>query len=114
MFRPVVGEDIPIVAITEALIERFNAYLVHRGIVRNTLSFYMRILRSVYNKAVGKGLVEQTFPFRKVYTGIDRTCKRAVEENVIARFAGLDLSASASLSLTRDLFLFSCAPVVAA
>ena len=106
-FARFLGGDIPIAAVTEDLIERFNADLSQRGMVRNTVSFYMRILRSVYNKAVRNGLVEQTAPFKNVYTGIDRTRKRAVGENVIARFIGLDLSRSAPLALARDLFLFS-------
>ena len=106
-FARFLGGDIPVAAVTEELIERFNADLSQRGVVRNTVSFYMRILRSVYNKAVRNGLAEQTAPFRNVYTGIDRTRKRAVGENVIARFIGLDLSRSAPLSLARDLFLFS-------
>ena len=106
-FARFLGGDIPIAAVTEALIERFNAELSQRGMVRNTVSFYMRILRSVYNKAVCQGLAEQKFPFKNVYTGIDRTRKRAVGERVIARFVGLDLSRSAPLSLARDLFLFS-------
>ena len=106
-FARFLGGDIPMTAVTESLIERFNADLSQHGMVRNTVSFYMRILRSVYNKAVRKGLVEQTAPFKNVYTGIDRTRKRAVGENVIARFIGLDLSCSVPLSLARDLFLFS-------
>ena len=106
-FARFLGRDIPIASVTEQLIERFNADLSQRGMVRNTVSFYMRILRSVYNKAVRNGLAEQTAPFKNVYTGIDRTRKRAVGENVIARFIGLDLSRSAPLSLARDLFLFS-------
>ena len=106
-FARFLSGDIPMTAVTESLIEQFNADLSQRGMVRNTISFYMRILRSVYNKAVRKGLVEQTAPFKNVYTGIDRTRKRAVGENVIARFIGLDLSRSAPLALARDLFLFS-------
>ncbi len=106
-FGRFLGEDIPIGAVTEQLVERFNAYLVQRGVVRNTISFYMRILRSVYNKAIRKGLAVQTHPFKNVYTGIDRTRKRAVDERIIARFIELDVSHSTSLSLTRDLFLFS-------
>ena len=106
-FARFLGRDIPIASVTEQLIERFNASLLQCGVVRNTVSFYMRILRSVYNKAVRNGLVEQTAPFKNVYTGIDRTRKRAVGENVIARFIGLDLSRSAPLALARDLFLFS-------
>mgnify|MGYP007087747984 FL=1 len=78
-----------------------------RGVVRNTISFYMRILRSIYNKAVKLHLAEQTFPFQNVYTGIDRTCKRAVGEEVICRLNQLDLRDSAALSFARDLFIFS-------
>ena len=106
-FARFLGGDIPVTAVTEQLIERFNADLSQRGVVRNTVSFYMRILRSVYNKAVRNGLAEQTAPFRNVYTGIDRTRKRAVGENVIARFIGLDIPQPSQLALTRDLFLFS-------
>ena len=106
-FARFLGGDIPIAAVTGQLIERFNADLSQHGMVRNTVSFYMRILRSVYNKAVHNGLAEQTAPFKNVYTGIDRTRKRAVGENVIARFIGLDLPQPSQLALTRDLFLFA-------
>ena len=43
----------------------------------------MRILRAIYNKAVHQHLVNQTFPFQNVYTGVERTRKRAVDEEVI-------------------------------
>lgn len=38
----------------------------------------MRGLRAVYNRAVEKGLTVQRNPFRHVYTGIDKTVKRAI------------------------------------
>ena len=38
---------------------------------RNTTSFYMRILRCVYRKAVGEGLALPADPFENVYTGVD-------------------------------------------
>lgn len=101
------GADLPFTAFTESLVEEYNAYLMRRGVVRNSVSFYMRILRSVYNKAVRQRLAEQTFPFGSVYTGIDRTRKRAVDERLIGRLRGLDLHDSAPLSLARDLFIFS-------
>jgi len=43
-----------------------------------TISFYMRNLRAVYNRAVEKGLTLQNNPFRHVYTGVDKTVKRAI------------------------------------
>lgn len=101
------GADLPFAALTEPLVEEYSAYLMRRGVVRNTVSFYMRNLRAVYNKAVRQHLTEQRFPFGSVYTGIDHTRKRAVDERLIGRLRNLDLSASAALTLARDLFIFS-------
>ena len=44
--------DLPIDRLDVALIQSYEAWLKHRGICRNTISFYMRILRAVYNRAV--------------------------------------------------------------
>lgn len=92
---------------TEQLIDSYNAYLIRRGIVRNSVSFYMRILRAVYNKAVRLRLVEQTYPFHNVYTGVDRTRKRAVDEQLISQLHKLKLSAGSPLALARDPLHFS-------
>ena len=62
------GKDLPFCAITEEVIEEYNAFLTGRGISRNTVSFYMRIMRAVYNKAVRERLAEQKHPFQNVYT----------------------------------------------
>ncbi len=101
------GVDLPLRAFTDEIVEGYNLYLLRRGVVRNTVSFYMRILRAVYNMAVRRRLVEQTFPFRNVYTGVDRTRKRAVDESVISRLMRLDTGRSKSLEIARDLFMFS-------
>lgn len=101
------GKDLPFCAITEEVIEEYNAFLTGRGISRNTVSFYMRIMRAVYNKAVRERLAEQKHPFQNVYTGIDRTCKRAVNGKVISKLLHLNLTRSRSLEMARDLFLFS-------
>lgn len=101
------GGELPFAAFTERLVEEYNAYLLRRGVVRNTVSFYMRILRSVYNKAVRRRLAEPASPFGGVYTGVDRTRKRAIDERLIARLKSLDLPVSGALPLARDLFVFS-------
>ena len=106
-FAEFLNGDIAIIAFNEQLVENYNAYLSQRGIVRNSVSFYMRILRSVYNKAVRRHIVEQTSPFQNVYTGIDKTKKRAVDESVISRLCKLDLTKDTHLELTRDIFIFS-------
>ena len=93
--------------VTEQFVESYNTFLIQRGVVRNTISFYMRIFHSVYNKAVTQKIIEQTFPFKNVYTGVDRTRKRAVTETVISQLLSIDLKKSKALQFARDLFIFS-------
>ncbi len=106
-FSKFLGDDIPIISITEQLIDNYNAYLLQHGLVRNSISFYMRILRAIYNMAVRRHLVVQTNPFQNVYTGIDKTRKRAIDEEFIAQLYKLNLPTGSQLELSRDVFIFS-------
>ena len=85
----------------------YEAYLRNRGLTRNSTSFYMRILRAVYNRAVEKNLTVNKNPFKHVYTGIDKTVKRALPLKTIRKIKNLDLSLQPSLEFVRDMFLFS-------
>lgn len=99
--------DVLLDEIDSDLIMEYEAYMKAKGIAMNTVSFYMRILRAVYNRAVDKGLTEQCNPFWHVYTGIDKTVKRAIPLKAIKRIKGLDLSMNSSLEFARDMFMFS-------
>ena len=88
------------------LIAEYEAYLKGRGNSPNTVSFYMRILKAVYNRAVEDGLTEQQYPFKSVYTGVEKTMKRALSLNDIRRIKGVDLSLKPSLDYACDMFLF--------
>ena len=101
------GHDVSFRRMDENLILDYNNWLGQRGVVKNTISFYMRILRAIYNKAAKDRLTKQNFPFRNVYTGIDKTRKRALDEKEVKRIMELDLKDSPSLTLSRDIFLFS-------
>lgn len=101
------GVRLPLSALTEQVVTDYNSFLIKRGLVRNSVSFYMRVLRAVYNKAVRQKLIEQQHPFTEVYTGIDRTRKRAVSESIIAQLHRLELEAGSPLALCRDMFIFS-------
>ena len=101
------GQDIPLDGISSELMMMYEAWLKLRGVSMNTSSFYMRILRAVYNQAVEKDLVEQRHPFRHVYTGVEKTKKRAIALKDIRKIKNLDLSMKLSLDFARDLFLFS-------
>lgn len=101
------GLDLPLNQIDEKLIMEYEQWLRARKVSKNSSSFYMRTLRSAYNKMIIRNRLEQTYPFRNVYTGVERTRKRAVHEEVMIRLQRLDLTHSAPLAFSRDLFLFS-------
>lgn len=100
-------DDMMIDSLTAEIVESYEAYLSQSGVVPNTVSFYMRILRAVYNRAVDGELVAQTYPFRSVYTGIDKTVKRALPLAVIRKIRELDLTPYPALDYARDMFLLS-------
>lgn len=101
------GKDVPLKDMDTELMMNYELYLKTKGACMNTVSFYMRILRAAYNRAVDCGIVRQRFPFKRVYTGVDKTVKRAVTCGTIRRLKDIDLSASRSMSFARDMFLFS-------
>ena len=100
------NEDIRMGAIDYILMEDYQAYLASLGVVPNSISFYMRILRAVYNRAVELELTIDRIPFRTVFTGVEKTRKRAISFSDIKRIRDLDLSLKPNLEFARNLFLF--------
>lgn len=100
-------QDVPLDGISSDLMLLYEAHLKGRDVSMNTISFYMRNLRAVYNRAVEKGLTPQNNPFRHVYTGVDKTVKRAIPIKTIKALKELDLSMKPSLDFARDMFMFS-------
>lgn len=100
-------EDIMLDSITSRTMQDFEAWHRRRGVTSNTISFYTRILRAVYNRAVEDDIIEDRFPFRHVYTGVDKTVKRALPLAVIKKIKLLDLSMTPQLDYARDMFLLS-------
>ena len=101
------GEDLMLESMDSKLMESFEAWQLAKGIAPNTSSFYMRILRAVYNRAVEEEMVENRNPFRRVYTGIDKTVKRALPLKMIRKIMNMDLSLLPYLDFARDMFVLS-------
>ena len=89
------------------LMVEYETFLKGINVCPNSSSFYMRNLRAIYNRAVERELTVQRYPFKHVYTGVDKTVKRAVPLKVIRRIRDLDLTLSPVLDYARDLFMFS-------
>ena len=99
-------DDIPLNRINAPLIEDYELYLKKKGLISNSTSFYMRVLRTIYNKAVAAKYIPDQSPFSNVYTGIGKTAKRAISLDAIQRISQLT-QLSRYEELARDLFLFS-------
>lgn len=98
--------DIPIELINHVVMEDYQAYLKSNGLAPNSISFYMRIFRAVYNRAVEQELTKDRRPFRTVFTGMEKTLKRAISISNIKRIKNLDLSLKTNLEFARDIFIF--------
>ena len=83
-FRGEAG-DVPLDAMDSVMMMEYEAYLKQNGKCPNTVSFYLRNLRTLYNRASEEGLVENRSPFRHVHTGVEKTVKRGVSSEIIAR-----------------------------
>lgn len=101
------GVDIGPGGLTKDVVEQYEAWLKAKGVKRNTSSFYLRNLRAAYRAAVDEGLTVDGNPFRRVYTGVDKTVKRAISLEQIRRIRQLDLGKRPALEFARDLLMFS-------
>lgn len=100
-------EDIMLDCFNSKIMEAYEAWHQQRGITPNTISFYNRILRAVYNRAVEDEIIDNRNPFRHVYTGVDKTVKRALPLSVLKKIKNLDLTLSPALDFARDMFIMS-------
>lgn len=99
--------DILLNQMDSGLMVEYESHLKANGVCPNSSSFYMRGLRAIYNRAVDNELTVQRNPFKHVYTGIDKTVKRAIPLETIRLIRDLDLTLEPALDLARDLFMFS-------
>lgn len=100
-------KDILLEEVNSNLMVEYEIFLHTNNVCPNTSSYYMRGLRAIYNRAVEKELVVQCNPFKHVYTGIDKTAKRAVPLKIIRQIRELDLRLSPAMDFARDIFMFS-------
>lgn len=101
------GNDLGFGEMDIELIRQYEAWMLHGGLKRSSVSCYMRTLRTLYRQAVEDGFAEDIDIFRKVRVSIGKTRRRAVSTEVIRAILRLDLSRKPSLDFARDLFMFS-------
>lgn len=115
-------KDMSFKKLTSLMIADYESWLQTNGLCKNTTSFYIRTLQSIYNKAVQQGLTEDRRPFANVYRGIAKTTKRAIAPYEVCRLKALDIRTALikkghtgkrldnlqqQLAFARDIFIFS-------
>lgn len=102
------GKDITFAELTRDRMEMWEAWMKQEGNCMNTISYYNRNLRTLYNKAVDDEIVEDTKPFKKCYTGNEKTVKRAIPIAKVKQLAHIDLSDKGkTMEFARDMFMLS-------
>lgn len=99
------GTGVLMEQIDSPLMERYQQWLHEQHVTPNTISCYMRSLRSLLYRL--KPSLKQQSLFDTVYTGKAHTDKRSIPFADIVRIRGLSLSPASPLAFSRDLFLFS-------
>lgn len=101
-------EDIEIADLTVNQMKDFQAYLIGKGLKMNTVSLYNRMLKAAYNYALDEEILQtDKRPFRKVFTGREKTRKRTLDKKALKKLVRADLSVDRRLEFARDMFLFS-------
>lgn len=88
-------------------IEKYIQFLMTEDNCDNTIKFYIRNFRAVYNRNKKERRDEGPNPFKGINTKIEKTHKRSVPKATIAEIDQLDLSAEPLKERARNLFLFS-------
>jgi integrase len=88
------SEDVCLEDINPFMLGNYETHLKDNGKSMNTISFYMRNLRSIYNRAVKERVILPKYgnPFACVYTGVFPTRKRALTKEEMHRLAELEMS----------------------
>ena len=95
--------------ITRKTIEGFIDFQKLQGNTQNTVIFYVKQLRAIYNKADDDGFIRSTYhPFHRIKLKGSKTPKRAISKKGISKVAEMNLDGCHKhKQLARDLFLFS-------
>lgn len=100
------GREISFNQLTPEWLMKFQKRLVDDQLSWNTISTYMRMLRSIYNQALACGSARYVpCLFNKVYTGVDSQVKRAIRPETMRQIMEKQEMLPANLTFSRDMFV---------
>jgi len=93
------GKVLPFKAVTPEWLKSFESYLRANGCKWNTVSTYIRVLRTAYNRAVEYGIAPyKPYLFNKVYVGVETDKENALDVEVMARLITISKQGSELLT----------------
>lgn len=104
------NKDVKVSDITPKLIRRYADFLAENRVSPNTVAYYMRNLKAVYNRIVSDGFKPDCdYPFKEIKTTIGETHKRAISRETLVQIATLEFDPvkEGFMELARDIFMFS-------
>ena len=102
------GSDLTFAQLSPDMIEEYEAWLTNRGLMQNSIRFYLRTLHTLLYKAIDEGLLSDGNKlFSRVHLAYVPTTKRAISAGDIRTILQLELPLDNIMAFARDLFMFS-------
>ena len=101
------SRDFPFNKLSPQVITMYHKQLLASGVCENTICFYLHNIKALYRKGCQEMGLEQPSPFREVHFKTEKTVKRCLETDVIKKVSRLELEEGSTVSLARDIFMFS-------
>lgn len=102
------SERIPFQMFRFTLLKEYESWLIRQGCCENTVHYYLRNLRAIYNRAVKDKIIKpRTNPFSGISMESMPTRKRSLPRKWLKRIKNLNLDGDSPLAMSRDMFLFS-------
>lgn len=89
--------------------KNYEQFMIKNGLKHNTISLYIRMLRSICNQAIAQKVahINAVELFQDVFMGCKPTAKRAIKPSIIGHLIDADFAEHPHLAFSRDLFLLS-------
>ena len=104
------GADLNFNEIDASFLKRFERTYLERGVTGNSISVYMRTIRSVFNRAIAEDYCKSDiYPFKvyKISKLFSETSKRALTKDQVQKIIKLKLKTGSKLIHAKNVFLFS-------
>lgn len=98
--------DLSFQEINFSFLSRFESFLIQKQLQTNSISIYLRNIRTIFNKAIDENIIGlEYYPFRRFKIKSERTIKRNLEIETIRTLKNANVKGRKAFA--RDMFLLS-------